>query len=234
MSSFAVLIQTISSSHSIARLYSGRKPSFHALSACIRLGHKYQVDHIVDDAMAFIRKAYPKDFPSYLERTMFRQEHAIGVVNLAHLVGATDVLPVAFLDCCALVSKNLVWGFLRPDGTREMLGPHDLARCVEAKDHLMRETVRRLYRMTRFKPSPKCDGDECLAEEAFATPLDEHDWRGGVSTRVLAPWGLSVKDGQLCDACVRAWEDQVLAYRQDVWNRLPRILGLVVDDWVKS
>ncbi|PIL26287.1 hypothetical protein GSI_12043 [Ganoderma sinense ZZ0214-1] len=215
-----------------SRLYSRKQPSFHALSACVRLGHKYQIDHILDEAMAFIRKAYPKDFPSYLERTVFSEEYAIGAVNLAQLIGACDVLPVAFLDCCTLFGTDLVWGFLRPDGTREMLSPRNLAFAIEAKDRLMRENARRLHRMTKFKPSSKCSGgDGCLAAEVFAMPLDEDDWQAGLSARVLAPWGLSVPDGKICDACVKAWEEQVLAYRQDVWNRLPQILGMVVDDW---
>ena len=96
---------------------------------------KDEVDHIVDDAMAFIRKAYPKDFPSYLERTMFRQEHAIGVVNLARLTGELSLLPLALLVCCQL-GACILRGFEYSDGAHEELAPADLAMCLEAVPRL--------------------------------------------------------------------------------------------------
>lgn len=219
----------------VPRLYSRRKPSFHALSACIRLGHKYQIDHVVDEALTFLRQAYPKDFPSYLSRSMFREEHAVGAVNLARLVGAADILPVVLLDCCALFGVDLVQGFVRPDGTHEALTTPELAICAEGKGRLVRENVYQLRRVTKFKPSPKCEGGTCVAVEAFAKPLDEHDWQAGLGARILAPWGPSVSDGEICAPCLKAWEDQVMTYRQGVWNRLPDILGIdTPDGWVKG
>ncbi len=215
----------IASPSPIYRRYdSRRRPSFHELSACIRLGRKYQVDHIVDKAMMCIWKAYPKDFPSYLKRAMLCQEHTIGVMNLAQFVGAADIFPVAVLGGCALFGTDLVRGFVRPNRTRKLLYPFDLATCFEAKGQLMRENARRLRRVTEFKPSPKCDGGGChLAEATFATSMiPRQASRHG--------WGLSVN---VCAGCLKAWEGQVLAYRRDVWNRLPHILGLdVPDGWV--
>ncbi|KAI1795381.1 hypothetical protein LXA43DRAFT_882046 [Ganoderma leucocontextum] len=172
-----------------ARLYSWRRLTFDALSACIRLGHKYQLDHIVDEAMTFVRKAYPKDFASYLERSTLHPEQAIGVVNLARLIGADDVLPLAIVDCCALSGTDLIQGLVRADGTREVLSSHDLALCFDAKGSLIRENARRLRRVTEFKPSRECDGRGCVAEVALATPPDEHDWCMGLTPRVLVPWG---------------------------------------------
>ncbi len=188
----------IASSSPISTHYSRRKPSFHALPTCIRLEHKkYQIDHIVDKAMTFIPKAYPKDFPSYLERAMLRQEHTIGVMNLAQFVGAADILPVVDLGGWALFGTDLVRGLVRPNRTRELLYPFDLAICIEAKGGRMRENARRLRRVTKFKPSPMCDGGGCLVEATFAIPPDEHDSQAGLSAQVLIPGGLSVSDGNV-------------------------------------
>lgn len=91
------------------------EPSIYALSAWIRLGDKYQIDGLIQEALKYLRKVYPGDYHEYRERTVvFPNECAIAVVNLTRFTNADYLLPVAFLDCCAL-GADLTKGFVRED-----------------------------------------------------------------------------------------------------------------------
>ena len=126
-------------------------PSIHVLSAWVRLGHKYQIDSLVEDALGLLRRCYPG--MSLWELTdsaggtieIYRPSSiagvfAIGVVNLARLVDDKGLLPLALLECCK-VGAEVVHGYEREDGSRELLSPDDLARCFAATSTLVLQTL---------------------------------------------------------------------------------------------
>ena len=95
------------------------EPPFREASACIRLGQKYQVDGLVEQGLAFLRKLYPSDFVTLQLRRrdgILDNVCAISVVNIARLTGADYLLPVALAACCQLGS-DILEGYTREDGT---------------------------------------------------------------------------------------------------------------------
>ncbi|KAI1795360.1 hypothetical protein LXA43DRAFT_1178816 [Ganoderma leucocontextum] len=104
-------------------------PSFDAISATIRLGQKYQMSQYVEYTLGYLKEHYTDDFDEWEDTNCsppsFSPEHAIGVVNLARLIGADSLLPTALLVCCGL-GKSLVNGFQRADGSREHLTLDDI------------------------------------------------------------------------------------------------------------
>ncbi|TBU28417.1 hypothetical protein BD311DRAFT_807035 [Dichomitus squalens] len=110
-------------------------PSFHALSAWIRLGHKYKIDKLVEDGLAYLRRFYPPYGP-YNKKVLIDEDRpksitgkfAIGVVNLARLTGSDDLIPLALLECCKL-DAAITQGLVHEDGTVEYLSADDLGRC---------------------------------------------------------------------------------------------------------
>ncbi|TFK84831.1 hypothetical protein K466DRAFT_601694 [Polyporus arcularius HHB13444] len=154
---------------------------FNAVSACIRLGHKYQVDRLVEEGLKYLRTLYPDDF-STLEKRRDEEvpdaAYAISVVNIARLTGADYLLPVALAQCCQLRS-DIVKGFRREDGTCEYLSTVDLGRCFQAKELLIEARVQTFRR-------------RCPSSMAYQRRIA---WKGTMtrciygSSRLISRWG---------------------------------------------
>ncbi|KAI0694943.1 hypothetical protein C8T65DRAFT_833354 [Cerioporus squamosus] len=100
------------------------EPTFHEISAYIRLGHKYQCDKLVQRSVDYLKRYYVDNFDEWFKVTSldpptFQSIHRIGVVNLARLAGADGLLPVALM-CCCMLGSDISKGFTREDGTLEM------------------------------------------------------------------------------------------------------------------
>ncbi|KAH9925685.1 uncharacterized protein BXZ73DRAFT_34569, partial [Epithele typhae] len=117
-------------------------PSFDQLSACVRLGHKYQMSAIYAPAMDYLKRRFAPTLDGWKKWTTSRGEpytlprctpaHAIGVANLARLTGEHALLPLALLGCAQLGCKQLTDGFAYGDGERETLSAEDTVLCLES------------------------------------------------------------------------------------------------------
>ena len=112
--------------------FTGVHPSYDLILANIRLGHKYQIPKLVENALEYLSEYFTDDFaqlpkrrPWWYRPPAFRNEDAIGVINLAHITGERKLLPVAILICCKLGSA-IIHGCERADGTREQLSLDDI------------------------------------------------------------------------------------------------------------
>ena len=110
----------------------------------MRLGQKYQIGHLLESSLSYLRKYFPTTLDEWKDRTYcdmpgrWRREEAIGVVNLARLTGTEAILPTAMVVCCQLDVKDLIHGFTLEDGSREKLSDEDVVRCMAAKHTLSR------------------------------------------------------------------------------------------------
>ncbi|KAI0753723.1 hypothetical protein C8Q74DRAFT_1320211 [Fomes fomentarius] len=118
------------------RLFGTQTITYHKISALIRIGHKYQMDHLVQQSLDYLRTIVCSKGPPVWRL----RQYSIGVVNLTRLTGAHHLLPCALMQCCSLGS-SVVDGFAREDGTREYLSPQDLGLCFNAKDKLIEARV---------------------------------------------------------------------------------------------
>ncbi|KAL1938258.1 hypothetical protein VTO73DRAFT_11709 [Trametes versicolor] len=140
----------------------GPSPAFHtsiptysydAIAAAVRLGHKYQMSDMLNDALTFLKTYYPMDYDKWKAYTSygppgFPEECAIGVVNLARLVDDVGLLLMALLVCCTIADgRKIVWGFKRKDGSREQLTPGDIGLCYVAKARLVAASARLMLRV---------------------------------------------------------------------------------------
>ncbi|RPD69734.1 hypothetical protein L226DRAFT_442891, partial [Lentinus tigrinus ALCF2SS1-7] len=121
-----------------ASVFPGVGPmEFDVLGSLVRMGHKYQVDTILEEALRPLETIFTKDFEAWNQHegkstalVSLRPEHAIEAVNLAQLTGQTAMLPSAFYMCGLLQVDTIVNGVTRADGTLERLSTHDLKRCI--------------------------------------------------------------------------------------------------------
>ncbi|THH29928.1 hypothetical protein EUX98_g4276 [Antrodiella citrinella] len=98
--------------------------TFPDVSAMLRMGTKYQVDHVREEAISRLRLCFPSTLHTFPARNVYLQdpgfvlaEHisltkkdAIGVVNLARAFDLDFLLPPAFYLCAQLDYDELVDG----------------------------------------------------------------------------------------------------------------------------
>ncbi|OJT06025.1 hypothetical protein TRAPUB_3123 [Trametes pubescens] len=229
-------------SHSIGPV----EPSFDEISACMRLGHKYQCDQMVQRSIDYLKDYFPDDIDVWVDDAphdppKFEPIHRIGVVNLARTTGADALLPVALARCC-LLDGEIVGGFAREDGTQEVLARADLARVFAGKARLMHTNVYATHRVFRqavakeCRRAKACEGvlkrllGELVQDEAVMDPL-----------RLTYAWGayvdrIEVKKGdgerELCAKCYAMLKtERVKEEQRALFRALPGMMGVTVDGW---
>ncbi|EIW56906.1 uncharacterized protein TRAVEDRAFT_30233 [Trametes versicolor FP-101664 SS1] len=210
------------------------EPSFHMISAAVRLGQKYQMSNLFEHAIGHLGKYYTTQFDVWEAQTrtaplgFHDNAHSIGVVNLARLTGEASLLPVALL-CCCMLRAAIITGFKREDGTREQLALDDIGRCFVAKGRLIAESVR--IALCVFEPivAKKCTA-AAGCKSALATML--RMLKDRVSDITMVDPFLSSHDMftgpdvHVCRHCKTMLEARDLHERRAVWARLPEILGI--------
>ncbi|EIW56792.1 uncharacterized protein TRAVEDRAFT_170768 [Trametes versicolor FP-101664 SS1] len=222
------------------------EPSFDEISACMRLGHKYQCDQMVQRSIDYLKDYFPDDIDVWVDDAphdppKFEPIHRIGVVNLARTTGADALLPVALARCC-LLDGEIVSGFAREDGTPEALARDDLARVFAGKARLMHTNVYATHRVFRqavakdCKRAKACEGvlrrllTELVQDEAVMDPL-----------RLTYAWGayvdrIEVKKGdgerELCAKCYAMLKtERVKEEQRALFRALPAMMGVTVEGW---
>ena len=211
-------------------------PSFDALSAWIRLGHKYQMDKLVEDSLGYLRRFYPPAYkPGDTSRPVpviekDRPEsitgvHAIGVVNLAHFTGSIDLLPLALLECCKL-DGTIMHGFTREDGTVERLSAEDLGRCFGAKATMVLHASQACFSaLERAELSRWCQRRD-ICQTGLARKRAEYvrEYPDLIAVDTLFVRGLSeslITPNECCDLCRQEIEDSIESMRGVRWRYLP-------------
>ncbi|TFK88125.1 hypothetical protein K466DRAFT_489580 [Polyporus arcularius HHB13444] len=212
--------------------------TIHMISAYIRLGQKYQMTSLYEEALQFLRNFFSDDFnvwdSSYdWVSSGWEDIHAIGVVNLARLTGASSILPTALLVCVAAPDINVVHGFPRGDGSQENLTLDDLGLCYCAISTLREGSVAAIMNtFSAVPPSPDCKSSNiCKARLASALqglrPLDLIRDNPFISYDEIK----SDKDLGLCRRCLKMIAEKNDKERRSVWNRLPELLGIKIPGW---
>ncbi|TFK88121.1 hypothetical protein K466DRAFT_598906 [Polyporus arcularius HHB13444] len=229
-------------------LIAAKTLTFDAVSACIRLGKKYQMTELYSECVQFLRNHYTTDFDrwtghAYWAPPSFSDLHAIGVVNLARLTGEASILPTALL-ACTLLRSDILRGFTRADGTQEILGAEDLARCFDAKERVVEVTIAARLRTFHPEVSAQCkSGPRCRVALCSALRMLEQKISSRQAAeeprRVGDPLGpatsvCSYDQLGLCTACEDMVRVRDLQAHKELWNRLPEIVGVEVAGWPRA
>ena len=198
------------------------------------MAHKYEIDAAVQMAADHLRRHYPADFDDW-NRTredipLFSPLEHIGVVNLARLIDAPDILPAAFMRCCGLDPDILLEGFVREDGVVEKLSQEDLTRTLIARSEIVKaDTNLCVYALERTSPFCHCptDCEENIKRVLWKYLLPYYTLSLGV------PWSNTSVAGYLeevnvvpCEECmefIRAREAEQL---RELWLEWPETLRL--------
>ncbi|RDX49009.1 hypothetical protein OH76DRAFT_1351312 [Lentinus brumalis] len=223
-----------------SNIYEYEYPSFDAVSASIRLGHKYQIMSLYDRSLEFLRENFPDDFDTYDKLnqwvpTGWAIDDAIGVVNLARLIGETTLLPTALLACTTL-GEQIVRGYQRQNGMQEHLTIDDQALCIKAKIEIRKARVATLFRVLCPAPAKTCKNSSgcrtTLRKAVYNLHSTIDDWLGDTGDPFTG-YKTYIKGGKLdvCEVCLPMVEATSVAERRKLWNRLPLLLGIQVPGW---
>ncbi|KAI0700397.1 hypothetical protein C8T65DRAFT_612969 [Cerioporus squamosus] len=222
-----------------ARLFEETHPTCFTIASLIRLGHKYQMDDTVDQSLRYLSKYFPRTLDEFRALDDFvppEFEHvdAVAVINLARLTGATHLLPVLVLICCHLDGTELVNGVQHCDGSRDVLSPTDLARCIDAKTRLCKAYSERIVR--RFRPVPP---EQCRTPTACDTTIRRLE-SGAMFRAAVVPtcnpfqgWLVTkIEKKNMCTVCWDILKERDEYLMQEMWKKLPTLTGVgEVDYW---
>ncbi|KAI0328033.1 hypothetical protein GY45DRAFT_1255899 [Cubamyces sp. BRFM 1775] len=232
--------------------------SFENLSALIRMGHKYQVQDIVDDGVARLKRFYPIDYCEWEDRAIrsvyvtASGADAPEAIALAHLTDTPSILPTAYLACATLDSE---WRAVEGDAedgseTAEVdsllslvhtLAPSDLERVISGKVALGRSRAVRLFSILRAVPSEFCTrGERCalaLQKNLQECPIEEfkHAVDGAEVFDPLHEWLWESSDEfVLCGPCTTESSQLDKRMTLEAWCELPSMFNLCVEGWPKT
>ncbi|EJF60258.1 hypothetical protein DICSQDRAFT_171228 [Dichomitus squalens LYAD-421 SS1] len=208
---------------------SPKDSTFDNIFACICLGHKYQIDYVVQQGLELLRAKIPAVdvVQTSLGNTTFRKpqmsrDNTIRVIKLARLLDANDLLFQGVWSAAYFTPQELSQGFLRPDGTHEVLSTSDLALCFSAKERLIQE---------HCEPRGP-SGKTCYGKLAKALQLTESEIDAWPILEHFTCWKL--QDDQkfgICNDCLALLRKRETDGRMDVWKRLPEIIGVEYPNW---
>lgn len=216
-------------------LFTAVKPEYHLLAAYIRIGHKYRINYLVSQCMAYLKNHFTNDFdiarnlPTYCPANMNDVE-AIGVINLARLIGEVSLIPHAILTCCTvLTGEQIVRGFEdKEHGIREVLSDEDLDLCYKATQRLIATNLRITFRLYPFEPAPNCRSRLACKMRSSRDAMSEQSLD---HMATCDPFSARIPDSLLCAECQKLFKERDREERRKEWLKLPSTLGIEVEGW---
>ncbi|KAK7690525.1 hypothetical protein QCA50_005623 [Cerrena zonata] len=241
----------------LSALYNGqgsfgfrKKLHFRTVSALLRLGNKYGLVDLEQEAIARLQRLFPSDLQDFqngytesdyerenmhlfcsTSRIRLRSSDAIAAVNLARAYNIPSILPAAFYICSRLPVELLVQGVSTPKGTSpNILSRVDLIRCWNGQIELGRRYGLKMQAMSNaIAQRPACTGSwHCqeLKKTWEAEDDRDTDCQDALGCCLVGSQWVTTDDEELCAAChsrrVLLWDD----FRQSTWDDLPKIFDV--------
>ncbi|RDX49020.1 hypothetical protein OH76DRAFT_1313454, partial [Lentinus brumalis] len=210
-----------------------QEPTFDLISAYARLGHKYQIDDLLDQSLAWLKKQFTSNFDGWCEQPTFpfdnQSHYAIGIVNFARLTQCHSILPTAMMVSCYNGGEPLVRGFRRQDGTQERLSEDDLILCIEGKNALTQATATCV--LSAFTPWDDRLHPSCTRGMHHLLHLYRTDPELVAGVHPFSPpdcylHSAFLEDVSICSQCLTHLRRRLRTEQVKLWNRLPDVLGL--------
>ncbi len=227
---------------------------FAAVSALLRLGSKYQVDYLRDEAIHRLERCYPKSLRAFGDVHHFdaedkdkpisdlTPEHAIVVVNLARICDLSGPLPPALYLCAQLPLATILRGVpttVEPSPVLGRLSSDDIEICLNSRQELLRIRITAITFLYDYhsdlpcqRPTGSCLWRKVKRQEVPVSNLGPHIRKLSIDFDVLAPLSFQKEEHEICGEC---FEDMSILYdseRRKIWKTLSDIFG--VDSWIAA
>lgn len=221
----------------------------------LRLGTKYQIDILRQDAITRLKEHFPpllKDFRNTLtgcyNTTIYGTapyaskaigdlsfRDAIAVIQMARTFELYSILPPAFYVCAQLGTKESINAYQDADGITWKLSRSDLTRREEGLRKLHKEAIHMVEFAVTARTSPGCmlynehHGMPCkdlLAAERENSLKHIHTDYGPLIAST--DW---LGNLELCDSCQEYFASELKHRRDQVWKGLATTFDLNEVDW---
>lgn len=212
------------------------------LAAFLRIGRKYEIDHVRKQAISRLSNTLPSDFqawcatynspirprPGNIIKIDYNNDEHLTLVNIIRENDLLVYLPPALYRCVAQDTGKYISIFHSiPDTTKPILSIHDIQLCVQAyKNICYLQATETLSWLVPNETQPPCSSRRCVAI------------RGKLFRLYLFPspvcipfveWQAKWQTHGLCDECATTSRKSHDEGRLKIWNQLPSVFEL--PDW---
>ncbi|KZP21992.1 hypothetical protein FIBSPDRAFT_825261 [Athelia psychrophila] len=227
-------------------MYDGRRnasqalPKFGMVAAFLRLGKKYDIPQLRDEALLILRSAFSstlQGFDGRAKNSFFEYDgkyRYFQIISLARETGILDLLPMAFYALCENHSPTGLMDQLSTAVGEGHLSPADHLAMAVGCNRLAAFVVEDTYRWASESPvgGSLCTGEQCATKAKRAFFQNTFTYNDGSYTALL-PWEDIVwvpaeggdYDG-MCECCMEAAKKMHEQGRIQVWQKLPGAFGL--------
>lgn len=199
--------------------------------AFLRLGRKYEIEHLWVEAMTRLTHDYPSTL-EHLDRAVnvdlieSYPGKSTDIVQLALDHNIPSILPAALVFCSILYdTEHFLEGRRRPDGSVVILSANYRHACMMGRDRLFELQAAETFKwlnVTSDGDSDSCSKDLC----AFTRRrIFQEIWFPFPDCLVLSPWNQSWEEG-MCKGCIDSSIQEHRMGRENIWRMLPSIFGL--------
>ncbi|KAF8989036.1 hypothetical protein BDQ17DRAFT_1257290 [Cyathus striatus] len=210
---------------------------FSVLASMLRLGRKYEIHSLRDEAAHRLRQEYPKtlqawtstcrnDFTSGIAET----EHCIfDTLNLALEASLRTVLPAAYYECLLEEVVKIMFGIkLGDSNTLSRLLPESQAVCILARDKILNALPK--YTLSYLDDRKTIPCRSCISTVQCISARAElicKLWKPAPNIRLaLFEWSDVLGKG-LCGNCFEEAKKHHAEGRKKMWDNLPSFFGLL-------
>ncbi|KAF8903484.1 hypothetical protein CPB84DRAFT_1677981 [Gymnopilus junonius] len=204
---------------------------FPHLAAILRIGKKYQIDHLQAEGLKRLRDEFPKDLDSWdvsfdkQVQLHYVADNCENIINLAHEVSVETVLPVVYLSYLNTQDSE---GFSEySKKAPRLLNEKAAQACLKGRERLIRkflEIVKGWLVDPGIIPAATCiRGPACLNRKVEAIlKIPGMDFETLNILEPLSPLYTTL----LCCNCIHALIERYDEAREDIWRDLPTYFDL--------
>ncbi|KII85846.1 hypothetical protein PLICRDRAFT_115591 [Plicaturopsis crispa FD-325 SS-3] len=214
---------------------------FAVTAAFVRLGKKYEIEHLYADALARLRRAFPTTLDqqnakrdSKLHKPAFTKtahpgHNVINAIALAREVNLLWILPSALHYCSYILSpEDFIYGIRAEDGSVAQLTPADQVSCIRGraavKQGMGSDTLDWIFDTPDEAETRGCldaYGNPCVSTRDI---LVRELWVPGVHPALaFGHWNTS---WALCRPCAKDAKKRHREGQEKLWEKLPSLFGL--------
>ncbi len=213
---------------------------FRVLAALIRVGHKYAVQPVLNDALARLKKYYTSDIPAWLDvegRNCFvsdvKPRDAATVIQLARLTNAPILLPTAYFIASQLTST------VHENGNKlalALFSPEDTAFLVTARIRLVKVAYARMMSLVTCLPNVLCETPQACMKTGLCALSMNRTTNTANEDKIFDLmqdrfWDVLAGQRSVCAECRAHSDDYDARLRSAMWSLLPAHFKLKVDGW---
>lgn len=187
------------------------------MRAFLRLGEKYDIDEVRNEAWRQLRFRIPEDLK---KSRIIPEAEAIDMANHTTSLTPTWAHDAALLSCCYATPQALVYGCALPDGTHVQLSKEHLRSCIAGQRRLS-ISLSKIFGSIRDCPTSCEDPYDCrvIRSDVLEAWWDREEFCNALNFEETGMFKDLIAQG-MCDLCIEDTRTWLLKERQKLLDTL--------------